>query len=95
MATRSIHCRFCGRDNTVAAEVIGQLCDYCGEPIFTAEVEAGIAATPKAKMDRTGDVLRVTCPHCDFVNEFPGVEGVHVFVCEACEKPGEVEETVN
>ena len=39
---------------------------------------------PKVVADRTGDVLRVVCPHSGFRNEFPDLRMVHVFLCEQC-----------
>jgi DNA-directed RNA polymerase subunit RPC12/RpoP len=94
---RIIHCRHCGMDNPVATDVIGKLCDQCGQDIYTPEFEAEIAAQPptaKATADRTGDVLRVVCPHCGFKNEFPEFDMVDIFLCDDCGKPVAVEEPV-
>jgi hypothetical protein len=94
---RIIHCRHCGTDNPVRPDVIGKTCDQCGQDIYTPEFEAEIAAkppTPKATVDRTGDVLRVVCPHCGFKNEFPEFSAVDIFLCHDCGKPVVVEEPV-
>jgi hypothetical protein len=47
---------------------------------------------PKVVADRTGDVLRVVCPHSGFRNEFPDLRMVHVFLCEQCGEAVAVEE---
>jgi len=86
-----------GVANPVAPDVIGKLCNQCGSAIYTPEFEAEIAAkppTPRAIADRTGDVLRVVCPQCGFVNEFPEFSMVDIFLCHDCGKPVAVEEPV-
>jgi hypothetical protein len=93
----SIHCRHCGHDNPIESDVLGKLCDQCGQDIYAPEFEAEIAARPKtpvATVDRTGDVLRVTCPHCQFRNEFPEFSVVDTFLCDDCGEPVAVEEPV-
>jgi YgiT-type zinc finger domain-containing protein len=90
---RIIHCRYCGTDNQVPRNVVGQLCDNCGEAIFSPEVEPALKA-PIALADRTGDVLRVTCPHCQNVNEFPGLDLVDAFLCHECGEPVQVKEPI-
>ena len=94
---RVIHCRHCGTDNPVAPDVIGMICDGCGEDICTPEFEAEEAAkppTPKSTADRTGDVLRVVCPHSGFKNEFPEFSMIDLFLCDECGKPVAVEELI-
>jgi hypothetical protein len=86
-----------GTINQEAPDVIGKLCDECGKAIYTPEFEAEIAARPKtptATVDRTGDVLRVNCPHCQFKNEFPEFSSVDIFLCHQCGGPVSVEEMV-
>ena len=46
----------------------------------------------KAAVDRPGDVLRLTCPHCQFTNEFPELDMVYIFLCHNCCKSVDVEE---
>lgn len=89
-----IHCRHCGAANEAPLDVVGKLCDNCGADIYTPEVEHAASDTLKATADRRGDVLRVVCPHCRFVNEFPGLGMVYVFVCHECGESVEVEEPV-
>jgi phage FluMu protein Com len=94
---RIIHYRHCGTDNQVAPDVVGKLCGNCGKLIYTPEVEAEIAAkppTPSAKVDRSGDVLRVVCPHCKFTNEFPEFTSIDIFLCHDCGAPVAVEELI-
>jgi len=94
---RIIHCRHCGADNQIKPDVLGKLCDNCGKAIYTPEFEAEIASkppTPVAIADRTGDVLRVTCPRCRFINEFPEFTIVDIFLCHECGKPVAVKEPV-
>jgi hypothetical protein len=77
--------------------VLGRLCGHCGKDIYTPEFEAEIAAqppTPKAMADRTGDVLRVVCPHCGFNNEFPEFDMVDIFLCHDCGKAVAVEDLI-
>ena len=91
------HSRHCGADNPVAPDVLGKLCDHCGQAIFTPDFEAEIAAqppTPKAVADRTGDALRVVCPRCGFRNEFHEFSMVGIFLCDECGNPVEVEELI-
>jgi|SRR6185437_11843380 len=52
--SRVIHCRYCGVDNKVVSDLIGQLCDYCGEALFTGEDEAR-PKPHRVVADRTGD----------------------------------------
>jgi hypothetical protein len=61
--------------------------------IFNPEMQQKPEA-PKALADRTGDVLRVICPHCQFRNEFPEFDMVYIFLCHECGKPVAVEEPV-
>ena len=88
-----LRCRHCGTDNTVKPDVVGKLCKNCGKAIFSLEIERGPKAL-KAVADRTGDVLRVTCPHCQFRSEFPKFDMVHSFLCHECGEPVAVEEPV-
>ena len=88
-----IHCRHCGTDNVVRPDVVGKLCENCGKAIFSPEVEQEPRAL-KAIANRTGDVLRVTCPHCQSRNEFPEFDMVHIFLCQECDEPVSVEEPV-
>ena len=89
--TRVIHCPYCGTDNDVAPDVVGKLCEQCGNAIFSPEAEDE-SEPLKAVADRTGDVLRVTCPHCQFRNELPHVEMMYIFLCHDCGEPVTVEE---
>ena len=92
-----IHCGHCGADNEVKPDVIGTLCKTCGTDIYRPDFEKEMSnepPTPVAVADRTGNVLRVTCPHCQFVNEFPGFDMMYVFLCHECGKPVEVSEPV-
>jgi len=62
--------------------VIGTLCKTCGTDIYRPDFEKEMSNKPPAPVavaDRTGDVLRVTCPHCHFLNEFPGFDMMHIF----------------
>jgi len=88
---RILHCRYCGTDNAVKPDVTGKLCEVCGKAIFSPEIEQATKA-PKALADRTGDVLRVTCPHCQYRNEFPEFDMVYIFLCHYCGGPVAVEE---
>jgi hypothetical protein len=93
----ALHCRHCGTDNIVAPEVVGKLCENCGKAVYTPEFEREIQQgqkPPKALADRTGVVLGVTCPHCQFRNEFPGLGMVYIFLCDECGEPVAVEEPV-
>jgi DNA-directed RNA polymerase subunit RPC12/RpoP len=72
---------------------VGKLCENCGKAIYRPDVEQESKAL-KAVADRTGDVLRVTCPHCQFRNEFPELDMVHIFLCHECGEPVSVEEPV-
>jgi len=90
-----LHCRHCGTDNTVAPDVSGKLCENCGKPVYSPEFEREIERRPKppkALADRTGDVLRVTCPHCRSSNEFPEFDMVDIFLCHECGEPVSVQE---
>ena len=94
---RVIHCHRCGTDNPVASDVDGKLCDKCGETIYSEAFKREMAdrpPTPKAPVDRTGDVLRAICPRCGFRNEFPGLDMVYIFLCDQCGEPVEGEELV-
>jgi uncharacterized protein (DUF983 family) len=42
--------------------------------------------------DRSSGILRVKCPHCGTLNEFPGFNQVDVFICSRCGEPVEVKE---
>ena len=84
-------CRHCGTDNAVAPDVVGKLCENCGKAIFSPEIEAAPRA-PSALADRAGGVLRVTCPHCQFRNEFPELEMIYIFLCHDCGEPVSVRE---
>ena len=44
-------------DNRVVSDVVAQLCDYCGEDIFTPEVEVA-PKSARAIAGHTGNVLR-------------------------------------
>jgi YgiT-type zinc finger domain-containing protein len=90
---RIIHCRYCGTDTQVPRNVEGQHCDNCGEAIFSPEVEPALKA-PIALADRIGDVLRVTWPHCQNVNEFPDLDMVDAFLCHECGEPVQVKEPI-
>jgi len=57
-------------------------------------VEAQQPETASSPVDRTGDVPRVTCPHCQFRNEFPGFDMVFAFLCHQCGKPVRGDESV-
>jgi hypothetical protein len=59
-----------------------------------ARKSSGDTKALKAIADRTGDVLRVTCPHCQFRSEFPKFDMVHSFLCHECGEPVAVEEPV-
>jgi hypothetical protein len=80
---RIIHCRYCGTDNAVADDVVGKLCDHCHEPIYSPEAEDQSEA-PTAVADRTGEVLRVTCPYCQFTNEYPHMDMAYIVRCREC-----------
>jgi hypothetical protein len=59
------HCRHCGTNNSVAADVVGKLCENCGEPVYSPEFEREMVQRPqplKAMADRMGDVLRPMSP---------------------------------
>lgn len=73
--------------------MVGKLCEKCGQAIFSPEVGQGPQAL-KAVADRTGDVLRVTCTHCQFRNEFPQLDMVRFLLCHECGEPVSVEEPV-
>jgi hypothetical protein len=88
-----IHCRYCGTDNVVADDVVGKLCDQCRMDIYLPEIEQAPRA-PSALADRTSGVLRVTCPHCQAVSQFPDWSDVDIFICEDCGEPVAVEEPV-
>jgi len=77
--------------------VIWLLCESCGTDIYTPEFEEEMRnkpPTPVAIADRTGDVLRVTCPRCQHVNEFPGWSSIDIFICDGCGEPVEVKEPI-
>ena len=93
----AIHCRYCGTDNPVASDVIGKTCENCGHAIYLPDFEREMAkkpATLKGLVDRTGDIPRVACPHCRFVNEFPGFDMIYIFLCDECGEPVEGAEIV-
>jgi hypothetical protein len=76
-----IHCRYCGTNNEVKRAVVGWLCESCGKDIYTPEFEEEMRnkpQTPVAIADRSGDVLRVTRPQCQHVNEFPGWNSIDI-----------------
>ena len=89
-----IHCRYCAAINTIRPDVYETRCHACGEVIATKMT--GDETLPRnpltAIADRTGNVLRVTCAHCQFVNEFPGMDMVFIFLCHQCGEPVAVEE---
>jgi len=92
-----IRCRHCGADNEFEPDVVGKLCDNCGEDVYTPEFEAEMGnkpPTPVAMPDRTGGVLCVTCPRCQFVNEFLGWSSIDIFICDGCGEPVEVKEPI-
>ena len=96
-AVAVLHCQYCGADNTVAPGVVGKLCENCGKPVYSPEFEQEIKQKPqalRAVADRTGDVLRVTCPHCQSRNEFPEFDMVDIFLCHECGEPVSVQEPV-
>jgi predicted RNA-binding Zn-ribbon protein involved in translation (DUF1610 family) len=73
------------------------MCENCGEVIFRPDFERELEQKPetsKALVDRTGDVLRVVCPHCGFSNEFPEFDMVYIFLCHECGEPVEAHEPV-
>ena len=74
-------------------DVVDKLCYLCGRAIFGREREDAPEAV-RALADRTGDVLRVTCPHCQFRNEFPDFEMIYIFRCHECGEPVAVDEPV-
>ena len=41
----------------------------------------------EAVADRSSGALKVTCPHCEFVNEFPGWSEMFIFLCDQCGEP--------
>jgi hypothetical protein len=45
-----------------------------------------------AKPDRPTGPLKVICPACEYVNEFPAEDTVFLFVCHNCGEPIEVDE---
>ena len=48
---------------------------------------------PKTALaDRSSGILTVTCPHCEFRNEFPGWDEMDIFICDQCGDPVQVEE---
>jgi hypothetical protein len=57
----------------------GKLCENPGKAIFSPEIDQGPKAAT-AVADRTSDVLRVTCPHCQSRNEFPEFDMVDIFL---------------
>lgn len=59
--TKIIHCQHCGADNEVESDVVGKLCNNCGEAIYAPELETESKAK-RVMADRTRDVLRVVCP---------------------------------
>jgi hypothetical protein len=83
-----IYCQYCGTDNRVEPGVLDKPCQKCGETIDNPEIQNA----PRAMADRAGDVLRVVCPRCQFVNEFPGMDGVYAFLCHHCGQPVRVDE---
>lgn len=86
---RVLQCGVCGWDNEVADDVVGKLCDACGQALFSPDI---IDALPlRATVDRTGQVLRVQCP-CGHLTEFPGWPAVDIFICHGCERPVAVDE---
>jgi hypothetical protein len=51
-----LHCRHCGTDKTVRRDVVGKLCENCGEATYSPEFERQIEGRPKppkAAADRT------------------------------------------
>jgi hypothetical protein len=92
-----IHCHHCGTDSTAAPDVDGKHRANCGETIYSEAFKREMAEKPptsKAPVDRTGEVLRASCPRCGFRNEFPGLDMVYIFLCEQCGEPVEGEEMV-
>ena len=73
--------------------MVGKLCENCGNAIFSQEIDQRRKAA-KAVADRTGVVLRVTCPHCQSRNEFPEFDMVDIFLCKECGEPVSVQEPV-
>ena len=47
---------------------------------------------PRTTGDRSGDVLRVTCPHCKFPNEYQQFDMRHIVICEECRAPVAVDD---
>lgn len=52
------------------------------------------AEMKKANADRPSGILRVTSPHCQFVNWVPEFAEIDVFICDECGEPVDVEEPV-
>jgi endogenous inhibitor of DNA gyrase (YacG/DUF329 family) len=42
--------------------------------------------------DRSSGILKVRCPHCGEVVDFPEFASIDVFICPYCEESVEVEE---
>jgi len=78
-------------DNKVGQNVISAVCQNCGRAIFSSEIDQS-SEPPKAIADRTGNALRVICPHCQFRNEFPNFAMVYIFLCHDCGEPVIVEQ---
>lgn len=71
----SLHCPDCGTNNEVQPDVVAQALRQCGAAIFSPEVEND-PEPAKALIDRTGDVLRIICPHRQGVNELPEFQSI-------------------
>jgi DNA-directed RNA polymerase subunit RPC12/RpoP len=76
-----------------------------GDPVWqTVEDQLGIPRVvldhdpPVPALDgvanRSSGMLKVRCPHCGHVNEFPGWSEMFVFVCDQCGDPVNVVEPV-
>ena len=82
-------CPHCGVTEYIASDVAAYTCKSCWQVVYRDTALLSPPRTKKATVDRTGDVLRVTCPHCGFVNEFSHFEMVFTFLCHECAEPVE------
>ena len=75
------------RDPDVAAQSYeqGERKVYLDSELLRAE---------KAARKRNDGLLSVICPHCSFVNQFPGWQAVFVFFCDSCGQSVRVDESV-
>jgi len=66
--------------------LLGSCAKNAVRPFFSPEIEES-PEPAQALADRTGDFLRVTCPHCRHTKEFPAFDMVYIFVCHECGEP--------